>query len=502
MRAKREYGDYQTPEFFSKAVCTYLKETRKLTPTLIIEPTCGKGSFLKSSLIFNAQKIIGIEVNPKYCALCAQEINSPRVKIINANFFEVNLDKVIEDDEEILIVGNPPWVNNSTLAALESQNLPLKENFKGLKGIEALTGASNFDICESIILKLIALVSNKKATVAMLCKTSVARNVFAELRRTNISFKSCEIIKFNAQQVFEICVSACLLVIKFEGQSKASQVCKIYDFDKPCKLKNTLLYKAGQVFSQNALNTEDFLGICCFKWRQGIKHDCAKVMELTQNGESFINGLKETVSLESTYLYPLVKSSMFKVPILNDFSKFVIVTQKKIRDDTAHLEFDAPKTWEYLKAHQEYFLKRKSSIYKNAPPFSMFGVGDYAFAKYKVGLSGFYKKPLFSLLVAKDHQAVMVDDTCYFIGFDEFSDAYTAMLILNSQKVQDFLISMAFLDAKRPYTIKVLERIDFNKIVKALTLTELKDTEEKLGLKPYITETMLENFAKLVEFKA
>ena len=286
------------------------------------------------------------------------------------------------------------------------------------------------------------------------------------------------------------------------GQRIEPQVCKIYDFDKPCKLKNTLLYKAGQVYSEHALNTEDFLGTCCFKWRQGIKHDCAKVMELTRNGESFINGFKERVNLEPSYLYPLVKSSMFKVPILNDFSKFVIVTQKKIRDDTAHLEFDTPKTWEYLKAHQEYFLKRKSSIYKNAPPFSMFGVGDYAFAKYKVGLSGFYKKALFSLLVAKDHQAVMVDDTCYFIGFDEFSDAYTAMLILNSQKVQDFLISMAFLDAKRPYTIKVLERIDFNKIVKALTLTELKDTEEKLGLKPYKTETMLENFAKLVEFKA
>lgn len=76
------------------------------------------------------------------------------------------------------------------------------------------------------------------------------------------------------------------------------------------------------------------------------------------------------------------------------------------------------------------------------------------------------------------------------------------MFILNSQKVQGFIISMVFLDAKRPYTIKVLERIDFRKIVKALTLTELKDTEEKLGLKPYITETMLENFAKLVEFKA
>ena len=61
MSGKREYGDYQTPEYFSLAVCEYLKYERQIMPTIIIEPTCGIGSFLKSSLIFDASEIIGIE---------------------------------------------------------------------------------------------------------------------------------------------------------------------------------------------------------------------------------------------------------------------------------------------------------------------------------------------------------------------------------------------------------------------------------------------------------
>ena len=64
MNGKREYGDYQTPEFFSLSVCRYLKDIRKLTPSVVIEPTCGVGSFVKSSLIFDASEIIGIEINP------------------------------------------------------------------------------------------------------------------------------------------------------------------------------------------------------------------------------------------------------------------------------------------------------------------------------------------------------------------------------------------------------------------------------------------------------
>ena len=87
MNGKREYGDYQTPEYFSLAVCDYLKNKKKIEPTIIIEPTCGIGSFIKSSLIFNASRIVGIEINPKYCEICKNNNPDPKVHIRNADFF-------------------------------------------------------------------------------------------------------------------------------------------------------------------------------------------------------------------------------------------------------------------------------------------------------------------------------------------------------------------------------------------------------------------------------
>ena len=202
-------------------------------------------------------------------------------------------------------------------------------------------------------------------------------------------------------------------------------------------------------------------------------------MELTLRNGVLQNGQKEAVHIEDDIVFPLIKSSMFKAPIIHSFSKYVIVTQKKVREETEHLKNDVPKTWEYLNNNIKLFENRKSSIYNGAPPFSMFGVGDYSYSKYKVGVSGFYKQPLFSVLYSDDEKPVMIDDTSYFICFDNYDMAYVAMLLLNSDKVQKFLKSIAFLDAKRPYTKKVLERIDFHKIIKTLIIDELSKTEYK-----------------------
>lgn len=190
---------------------------------------------------------------------------------------------------------------------------------------------------------------------------------------------------------------------------------------------------------------------------------------------------------------------MFKAPVIHSFSKFVLVTQKKAREQTKHLEYEVPKTWEYLNNNIDLFERRKSSIYYGAPPFSMFGVGDYSYSRFKVGVSGFYKQPLFSVLYSDDEKPVMTDDTSYFICFDSFDTAYVAMLLLNSKKVQGFLTSIAFLDAKRPYTKKVLQRIDFEKIVACLSIDELIQTEQNLNLTDYVTDSMYDKFKSLLE---
>lgn len=499
MNGKREYGDYQTPEYFSLKICQYLKEKRKIRPSTVIEPTCGLGSFVKSSLIFDASKIIGIEIDPEYCKICQDSIHDARVQILNADFFSFDFPSVISKEEHLLIVGNPPWVNNSTLSSLNSDNIPVKMNFKGFKGIDAITGASNFDICESIILKLVRSLRGTNTTIAMLCKTSVARNLFEEMKRTCINFQAFDVFEFDAYKVFGVYASACLLLIELSGKEIAADRCNVYSFEKPEEIRDSFEYTDGKLYGSIARKADDFLGNCCFEWRQGVKHDCSKVMELSLQETEFINGLKESVDIEAEYIFPLIKSSMFKSPVIDHFSKYVIVTQRKVREDTSHIEVDAPNTWEYLVSHKDFFSKRKSLIYKDAPAFSMFGIGDYSYARYKVGVSGFYKKPRFSVLISNDKKPVMTDDTSYFICFPTYDTAYTAMLILNSERVQQFLLAIAFLDAKRPFTKKVLERIDFHKILQLVCTEELMDTEEQLGLQKYFQDRMLNEFKLLPE---
>lgn len=251
MSGKREYGDYQTPDSFALSVCKYLKEKKKINPSIIVEPTCGTGNFIKNSLIFSAEHILGIELNPKYCELCQSSITDPRVQIINSDFFSLDLKAVIKNKKDVLVIGNPPWVTNSTLSTLNSANLPPKVNFKGLKGIDALTGASNFDICEYIILRLISSLHDTNATIAMLCKTSVARNIFAELKRNQIPFNACDIFEFNANKVFGINASACLLVIELTDHNTTSDFCSVYSFDKPEMLVNRINYKVWGVIQSN-----------------------------------------------------------------------------------------------------------------------------------------------------------------------------------------------------------------------------------------------------------
>ncbi len=500
MNGKRVYGDYQTPVDFAEKVCVYLKDNRHIKPSAIVEPTCGVGGFLKSSLLFNASEYYGIEISPEYCKTCRDTINSDKVKIINSDFFAFSSKSLIQDKSQILVIGNPPWVTNSTLSALGSDNLPLKANFKGLNGIDAITGASNFDICEYIILQLIYEYRNTNTIIAMLCKTSVARNVFKELKRNYINFETCDILEFDAAKVFGINASACLLLIHLSEKTISSDICTVYDFENPETIKSRFGYANGQFYSNLDSATENFDGQCCFEWRQGVKHDCSRVMELTLRDGTLQNGQKETVQIEDDIVFPLIKSSMFKAPIIHSFSKYVIVTQKKAREETEHLEKELPKTWEYLTNNIELFESRKSSIYRGAPPFSMFGVGDYSYSRFKVGVSGFYKQPLFSVLYSDDEKPVMTDDTSYFICFDNYDMAYVAMLLLNSEKVQGFLTSVAFLDAKRPYTKKVLERIDFDKIVDSLTIAALKETEQKLKLPYYVTIPMYDAFKSLLNF--
>jgi len=135
---------------------------------------------------------------------------------------------------------------------------------------------------------------------------------------------------------------------------------------------------------------------------------------------------------------------------------------------------------------------RKSIIYKNAPKFSIFGIGEYSFSKYKVAISGFYKEAIFVML--KSYKPIMLDDTCYFLSFNDEKKAMIATIILNSEIVKRFLLSITNINSKRPYTKKVLSRIDLEKAKKILGFNYITSMEKKIFKINSITIDDYKNF--------
>lgn len=67
-----------------------------------------------------------------------------------------------------------------------------------------------------------------------------------------------------------------------------------------------------------------------FEWRQGVKHDCAGVMELEKQGENnYKNKNKEKVELEDLLVFPLMKSSSFKNRLLIRILQNMLLLLKK-----------------------------------------------------------------------------------------------------------------------------------------------------------------------------
>ncbi|OOB78425.1 MAG: hypothetical protein BEN18_07450 [Epulopiscium sp. Nuni2H_MBin001] len=497
MNGKKEMGDFQTPMNFAITICQYLNQYMNSKPTAILEPTCGIGNFIGAAqTVFPATKYYGIEINTTYVNHALNYLPE-FVQLYNEDLFNFDFTNIKSQtiNEQLLILGNPPWVTNSELSRLNSTNVPTKNNYKRFKGLDALTGCANFDICEYMFMRLIQEFENTTTTIALLCKTTVAYNVFQEINRLKISTSHMRLVKFDAKKVFDVHVEACLFIVTLANEKLVNNCCGVYHIENPTQAFYYFGYKQKQFYSKLNNASYDIDGKCEFEWRQGIKHDCAKVAELSKEDNGYLNGLNDKIQLEETLIFPLVKSSHIKSAFITEFKKYVIVTQQCLKHDTAYIEQLAPLTWAYLSNHQSKFDKRKSSIYKNAPTFSMFGIGDYSYSKYKVAISGFYKSPLFSLVTSE--KPVMLDDTCYFLSFNNLDDAYVVMLMLNNNLVQEFLKSIVVIDAKRPYTKKFLSRIEFAKIFQYLTLEDLVKTEYQLGLSSKINYEAYKNLQKL-----
>ena len=466
--ATTEFGDFQTSKDLSRRICRLLAG-KGFAPASVLEPTCGSGAFVDASAeVWPQAALVGVDINRDYVREAKERLKG-RTNICQGDFFDYDWKALLEKlRTPLLVLGNPPWVTNAKVGSIGGSNLPEKSNFQGHKGYDAITGKSNFDISEWMLIRMLGWFSGRHITMAMLCKTAVARKALVHAWKHAIPIRSA-IYLIDAKKEFNVSVDACLLIA--EASSVEILDCPTYPSLEATEPQKTIGFREKHLIADISAyqRCRHLIGTSPFRWRSGIKHDCAKVMEFNEDDDGrLVNGLGETVALEPTYLYPMLKSSCLANGRITKPRKWMLVPQQAVNEPTDHIAKDAPRTWNYLKRHKALLDKRGSSIYKDRPPFSIFGVGAYSFARWKVAISGFYRSLNFRVVKTYRGKPIVVDDTINFIPCQSEAEAALFLRILNSQVANEFFDAFVFWDAKRPITTEILQKLNLVALAKQL----------------------------------
>lgn len=467
-----EFGDFQTPLPLAQAL---IKTLPARNWSRVLEPTCGVGNFLSAAAdVFPEAECIGVEIQPEYVKRARAFAT-----VVEANIFDFDLSAEITwktaGKPPTLIVGNPPWVTNSQLSSLGSKNRPERTNFKNAKGIEAITGSSNFDIAEYIWIKLLTEFSKQEVVIALICKTQVARNVLRHCATLKMPVLGSSIVLIDAKKWFNASVDACWFTLQL-GSGRACYTADVYCDLESATPSSTIGVVGGQfVANVDAYErSKRFDGQSPMIWRQGIKHDATAAMELIEEaGPKTKTG--QPVDIEDAHLFPLLKCTDVYRDRTDSATKWMIVTQRHPGEDTSKLAHSAPNLWSYLASHAAILDGRKSSIYKNRPRFCIFGVGDYTFAPYKIAISGFHKNPEFRMIGPINNRPVVFDDATYLLPFNDALECAATFALLTGPETSDLIASLAFWDSKRPVTKKLLQRIDLLAIAQETDRSELAE---------------------------
>lgn len=484
---KVEFGDFQTPIGLARRVADRVADLG-FTPASIVEPSCGVGNilFAAADRFPNFQRAIGIEVQPRYLETLDQRrekrMDAGRISITMANFFEKDWPSTLAAlPGPLLVIGNPPWVTNSQLSAGGSGNLPMKSNFQKHAGMDAITGKSNFDISEAMLLRLSRLLAGRDAVLAMLCKTNVARKVLVHIWQAATAIRDASLYRIDSAAEFGAAVDACLFICRF-GASPVEYSAHVFPTLEATTPSERIGFRNGKLLANADMHDRwsHLEGEEVYRWRSGIKHDCADVCELEGTPGAWRSANGAAVDIEPDYLYPMLKASDLGNGRVDAPRRWMLVTQRSVGEDTSRIAATAPRTWAYLQANAARFERRASVIYRKRPPFSIFGIGDYSFAPWKVGIAGLYKKIDFKVIGPYEGKPVVLDDTGYFVPCQSQEEADLVASLLNSEVAREFYTAYAFWDAKRPITVDLLRRLDLRRL--AAELGKGRELEQILEL--------------------
>ncbi|MCS7298316.1 MAG: SAM-dependent methyltransferase, partial [Bacteroidia bacterium] len=416
------------------------------------------------------------------------------------------------------IVGNPPWINWEHLPDKYRQSLkPLWERY-GLfphGGIDTILGKGKKDIAQLMTYVVCDMLLKPQGKLGFIITQSVFKTAGAGegFRRWEIPspsgqaptpLKVIEVHDLVELQPFEAASNRTAVIILQKGQPTTYPVPYILwrkgntSFTPESSLSE--VYEATQRYALTArpINPQEatsvwltlsedttqaiqkVLGPSAYEahagaysgganavyWLQVIDHrpdGLLIVQNITEGAKIKLPDVIEAV--EPDLVYPLLRGRDIQRWRAVPSAHILMVQDPKTRRgiDEVLMQEKYPKTYGYLKRFEPVLRQRKSRgisdmLKKGAPFYTMFGVGDYTFAPWKVVWTRIAKIEA-AVVSTREGKPVIPQETITLVACDYPEEAYYIAALVNSSLFQYAAVSYSQEGGKSMGSMHVLEHI-------------------------------------------
>ncbi|WP_424018255.1 N-6 DNA methylase [Halorientalis pallida] len=482
-------GEYYTPRGVADLALDALPAS--VADASVLDPGCGSGVFLTATLdrkrsawagspdglLDAAASVVGIDVNPvavksatlAYCTALFEELDATdrdrfAVPVFLTDALGLTRDDEIEFRGESLdttfdaLVGNPPWIPWERLSERlkdrwrERYVEPLDLQPHG--GVAARLGHSNDDVSVPFAWTCVHRYLRTGGTAAFVLKRDLMRGpAGAVLRRLRVGDRSlalADVQDLSALDPFPA-VGANTAVYALDADAEPS-------FPVPATVwtpgDGRADFGSGAAFRESAtatatelvpLDPEDAttpwlradaeraaLGSCAHEIRHGLKDDANDVFGLARD---------DLAQIEPDLVYPYLKSRHVRKWGLTGHDLRLIPQTQAGEDNEAWLREEYPETYDYLRANREALTDRSSSWLDRGPFYSVFGLGEYTWADYKVAWCRLGFKPHFTVVSTREDpdlgaKQAIPGDHYMFVATDDRREAHYLCALLNAAPYQ------------------------------------------------------------------
>lgn len=181
------------------------------------------------------------------------------------------------------------------------------------------------------------------------------------------------------------------------------------------------------------------LGDCAHEIRHGLKDDAKSVFSVDDG---------DLAGLDADLVYPYLRSKHVVKYGLFGHDRHLVPMERAGEDNESELRRRYPDTYDYLARHRERLEARGSSWLERGPFYSLFGLGEYTWADYKVVWCRLGFKPHFAVVSTVEdpelgEKPVVPGDHCMFVATDDEREAHFLTALCNSAPYQKCLRDLA-----------------------------------------------------------